>query len=153
MSHESFMRWFRADQAAIAWPETFTGAEAWYSRAVATTSQAGGSPAAASRVTGSARVLPETRREVEEAIARLGYVRNRAPRSSAPRRTGSIGFVVCEDNSRVFSEPFFPLMLRSISRELSARGIQLVLLMAHSPRDYQIASRYLRMGHVAAPFW
>jgi DNA-binding LacI/PurR family transcriptional regulator len=90
--------------------------------------QAGVSPATASRVlTGSARVRPETRREVEEAIARLGYVRNRAPRSSAPRRTGSIAFVVCEDNSRVFSEPFFPLMLRSISRELSARGIQLVL--------------------------
>ncbi len=64
------------------------------------------------------------------------------------RRSGSIAFVVCEDNSRVFSEPFFPLMLRSISRELSARGIQLVLLMAHSPRDYQIASRYLRSGHV-----
>ena len=111
--------------------------------------QAGVSPATASRVlTGSARVRPETRREVEEAIARLGYVRNRAPRSSAARRTGSIAFVVCEDNSRVFTEPFFPLMLRSISRELSSRGIQLVLLMAHSSRDYQIASRYLRSGHV-----
>src|SRR5262249_50225382 len=69
-------------------------------------------------------------------------------RASAPRRTGSIAFAVCEDNSRVFSEPFFPLMLRSISRELSARGFQLVLLMAHSPRDYQIASCYLRSGHV-----
>jgi hypothetical protein len=41
MSHESFMRWFCAAQAAIARPETFTGAEAWYSRPVATTSQAG----------------------------------------------------------------------------------------------------------------
>lgn len=79
--------------------------------------QAGVSPATASRVlTGSARVRLETRREVEEAIARLGYMRNRAPRSSVPRRTGSIGFVVCEDNSRVFTEPFFPLMLRSMSR-------------------------------------
>jgi DNA-binding LacI/PurR family transcriptional regulator len=111
--------------------------------------QAGVSPATASCVlTGSARVRPETRREVEEAIARLGYVRNRAPRSSAPRRTGSIGFVVCEDNSRVLTEPFSPLMLRGISRELSARGIQLALLMAHSSLDYQIASRYLRSGHV-----
>ncbi len=111
--------------------------------------QAGVSPATASRVlTGSARVRPETRREVEEAIARLGYVRNRAPRSSASRRTGSIAFVVCEDNSRVFSEPFFPSVLRSISGGLSSRGIQLVLMMAHSPRDYQMLSRYLRSGHV-----
>jgi DNA-binding LacI/PurR family transcriptional regulator len=133
------------------------GKEAWVSgtdmklrpRLADVAQQAGVSPATASRVlTGSARVRPETRREVEEAIARLGYVRNRAPRSSASRRTGSIAFVVCEDNSRVFSEPFFPLMLRSISTELSSRGVQLVLLMAHSPRDYQIASRYLRSGHV-----
>ena len=111
--------------------------------------QAGVSPATASRVlTGSARVRPETRQQVEAAIAYLGYVRNRAPRASSSRGTGSIAFMVCEDNARVFSEPFFPLMLRSVSRELSARGIQLVLLTAHSPRDYQIASRYLRSGHV-----
>src|ERR1700728_3892363 len=110
---------------------------------------AGVSPATASRVlTGSARVRPETRQQVEAAIADLGYVRNRAPRASSSRGTGSIAFMVCEDNARVFSEPFFPLMLRSVSRELSARGIQLVLLTAHSARDYQIASRYLRSGHV-----
>src|SRR3981081_1177998 len=101
--------------------------------------QAGVSPATASRVlTGSARVRPETRQQVEAAIADLGYVRNRAPRASASRGTGSIAFMVCEDNARVFSEPFFPLMLRSVSRELSARGIHLVLLTAHSPREYQI---------------
>jgi DNA-binding LacI/PurR family transcriptional regulator len=111
--------------------------------------QAGVSPATASRVlTGSARVRPETRQQVEAAIADLGYVRNRAPRASVSRGTGSIAFMVCEDSARVFSEPFFPLMLRGVSRELSARGIQLVLLTAHSPRDYQIASRYLRSGHV-----
>ncbi len=111
--------------------------------------QAGVSSATASRVlTGSARVRPETRRQVEKVMARLGYVRNRAAHSSAQRRTGSIAFVVCEDNSRVFSEPFFQLMLRSGSRELLSQGIQPVLLTAHSPRDQQIASRYLRSGHV-----
>src|ERR1035441_958872 len=108
---------------------------------------AGVSPATASRVlTGSARVRPETRQQVEAAIADLGYVRNRAARSSGPRRVGSIAFVVCEDNARVFSEPFFPLMLRSVSRELASCDIQLVLLTVHSPRDYQTASRYLRSG-------
>src|ERR1700728_2867803 len=82
--------------------------------------QAGVSPATASRVlTGSARVRPETRQDVEDAIAQLGYVRNRAARSSGSRRVGSIAFVVCEDNARVFSEPFFPLILRSVSRELA----------------------------------
>jgi DNA-binding LacI/PurR family transcriptional regulator len=111
--------------------------------------QAGVSPATASRVlTGSARVRPQTRRQVEAAIVELGYVRNRAPRAAASRGTGSIAFLVCEDSGKVFSEPFFPLMLRGVSRELSARDIQLVLLTAHSPREYQIVSRYLRSGHV-----
>jgi DNA-binding LacI/PurR family transcriptional regulator len=99
-------------------------------------------------LTGSARVRPETRQEVENAIAKLGYVRNRAARSPRSRRVGSIAFVACEDNARVFSEPFFPLMLRSVSRELAARDIQLMLLTVHSPRDYRTAARYLRSGHV-----
>jgi DNA-binding LacI/PurR family transcriptional regulator len=111
--------------------------------------QAGVSSATASRVlTGSARVRPETRRVVEEVMARLGYVRNRAAHSSAQWHTGSVAFVVCEDSSRVFSEPFFQLILASGSRELLSQGIQPVLLTAHSPRDQEIASRYLRSGHV-----
>lgn len=111
--------------------------------------QAGVSPATASRVlTGSARVRPQTRRQVEAAIVELGYVRNRAPRAAAARGTGSIAFLVCEDSGKVFSEPFFPLLLRGVSKELSARDIQLVLLTAHSPRERQIVSRYLRSGHV-----
>jgi DNA-binding LacI/PurR family transcriptional regulator len=109
---------------------------------------AGVSPATASRVlTGSAPVRPQTRTEVEAAVARLGYVRNRT-RHTVPRRTGSVALVVCEDNARVFAEPFFLSVLRSISVVLAARGIQLVLLMAHSPRDYQMLARYLRSGHV-----
>src|SRR5258708_14605310 len=81
-------------------------------------------------------------------MARLGYVRNRAAHSSARRRTGSVAFVVCEDNSRVFCEPVFQLMLRSGSRERVWPGIAPVLLTAPSPRDQKIASRYLRSGHV-----
>ena len=51
---------------------------------------AGVSAATASRVlTGSARVRPETRQQVEAAIASLGYVRNRAPRASVAQPTGS----------------------------------------------------------------
>jgi hypothetical protein len=58
-------------------------------------------------------VLPETRRVVDEVMARLGYVPNKAGHSSARRDTGSVALVVCEDNSRVLSEPFFQLILSS----------------------------------------
>jgi len=56
---------------------------------------AGVSRATVSRVVnGSNRVTPDTRRAVEKAIRRLGYVPNRAARSLVTRRTESVGLVI-----------------------------------------------------------
>jgi DNA-binding LacI/PurR family transcriptional regulator len=110
---------------------------------------AGVSSATASRVlTGSARVRPQTKDKVEQAMTRLGYVRNRAARSPATRRAGSVALVVGEDTVKVFTDPFFARMLRSVSKELSSADSQLVMLTLHSPRDYHTVFRYLRSGHV-----
>src|ERR1700746_932653 len=85
---------------------------------------AGVSSATASRVlTGSARVRPQTRDKVEQAMAALGYVRNRAARSAAPGRTGSIARVVGEDSVKVFAEPFFARMLWSVSKALASADL------------------------------
>ena len=82
---------------------------------------AGVSSATASRVlTGSARVRPQTRDRVEQAITRLGYVRNRAARSPSSRRAGCVALVMGEETLKVFADPFFARMLRSVSRELSS---------------------------------
>jgi DNA-binding LacI/PurR family transcriptional regulator len=110
---------------------------------------AGVSSATASRVlTGSARVSPQTRDRVEQAMNQLGYVRNRAARASQPQRAGSIALVVGEESVKVFADPFFARMLRSVSNSLVAADLQLVLLTLHSPREYRTVSRYLRSGHV-----
>lgn len=110
---------------------------------------AGVSSATASRVlTGSARVRPQTRDKVELAMTRLGYVRNRAARASASQRAGSIALVMGEETVKVFADPFFGRILRSVSKALSAADLQLVMLTLHSPRDYRTVSRYLRNGHV-----
>jgi DNA-binding LacI/PurR family transcriptional regulator len=108
------------------------------------------SSATASRVlTGSAQVSPLTRNKVEEAMASLGYVRNRAPRGGTPsKRTGSIAFVVCEENVKLFADPFFARMLWSISKELASADLQVVLLALHSSKTCDTGSRYLRSGHV-----
>jgi len=58
---------------------------------------------------------------VEQAMLRLGYVRNRAARSPAGRRAGSIALVVGEENAKVFADPFFARMLRAVSRALNSR--------------------------------
>src|SRR5580692_8644959 len=95
---------------------------------------AGVSSATASRVlTGSARVRPQTKDKVEQAMTRLGYVRNRAARSPASRRAGSIALVLGEETIKVFGDPFFARVLRSVSKELSSADSQLVMLTLHSP--------------------
>lgn len=115
---------------------------------------AGVSSATASRVlTGSPCVLPETRRKVEDAMTRLGYVRNRAPRSAPPRRTGVIALVVAEENVKVFADPFFARILRGVSTGLTAGDFQLVMLTLHTPRDCRTVARYLRDGHVDGAFF
>jgi DNA-binding LacI/PurR family transcriptional regulator len=110
---------------------------------------AGVSSATASRVlTGSARVRPQTRDKVEQAMSRLGYVRNRAARSAVSRRAGSVALVMGEETVKVFADPFFARMLRSVSKALAALDLQLVMLTLYSPRNYHMVSRYLRSGHV-----
>ncbi|HET6500356.1 MAG TPA: LacI family DNA-binding transcriptional regulator [Amycolatopsis sp.] len=111
---------------------------------------AGVSSATASRVlNGFPRVKPETRKQVETAMASLGYVRQRAARVTTARRTRSIAFVVCEEGLRLFADPYFARVVFGASRELSAAGMQLVLLTVPSTKDYQTSAlRYLGSGHV-----
>lgn len=110
---------------------------------------AGVSPATASRViNGFARVRPETRRQVEDAITNLGYVRQRATRISDRRPTRSVAFVVCEDALRVFSDPFFGRALQGAGQLLAPSGSQVVLLMARSDKDMRSVVDYLHGDHV-----
>ena len=110
---------------------------------------AGVSRATVSRVVnGSPRVSPEVRSDVQAAIDRLGYVPNRAARSLVTRRSGSIAVVITEPTGRLFSDPFFPRLLRGISSELAARDRQLVLLMPDTPADESRTADYLTAGHV-----
>jgi DNA-binding LacI/PurR family transcriptional regulator len=110
---------------------------------------AGVSRATVSRVVnGSPKVSPEVRRTVERAIDRLGYVPNLAARQLVTRRSDSIGVVITEPTSQLFNDPFFPRLLRGISAELSARELQLVLLMPQNGADEERLERYLMSGHV-----
>ncbi len=81
-------------------------------------------------------------------MARLGYVRNRAAKGAKPQPAGSIALVVCEDGSRIFSDPFSPRIIWGVGRVLAPGDLQLVLLMVRSADDQPAAARYLRSGHV-----
>lgn len=107
------------------------------------------STATVSRVVNrSPKVRPDTRRAVEKAIARLGYVPNRAARSLVTRRTDTIALVVSESESRVFSDPFFPAIVQGISTAIADTELQLLLLLARGEREHVKVERYIRHGHV-----
>jgi DNA-binding LacI/PurR family transcriptional regulator len=110
---------------------------------------AGVSRATVSRVVnGNPKVGIDVKRQVERAIARLGYVPNPAARSLVTRRSDSVGVVIPEPPGMLFGDPFFPRLLRGISTELSARNLQLVLLMPQSSEEEARLERYLTAGHV-----
>jgi DNA-binding LacI/PurR family transcriptional regulator len=110
---------------------------------------AGVSRATVSRVVnGSPRVSGDVRRSVETAVEQLGYIPNRAARSLVTRRSGSIAVVITEPTGRLFSDPFFPRLLRGVSAHLAARDIQVVLLMPETKADSSRTADYLAAGHV-----
>jgi DNA-binding LacI/PurR family transcriptional regulator len=110
---------------------------------------AGVSRATVSRVVnGSPKVSPEVRAQVERAVAKLGYVPNRAARSLVTRRADSVALVVSEPHARFFSEPFFAGMVRGVSAALAETGVQLLLLIAQDLPDRGWLERYVVGGHV-----
>ena len=110
---------------------------------------AGVSRATVSRVVnGSPKVSPAVRAQVEQAVAKLGYVPNRAARSLATRRADSVALVVSEPHTRFLSEPFFAGMVRGVSAALAETGIQLLLLVAHDLPDRGRLEHHVVGGHV-----
>ncbi|HEY6609265.1 MAG TPA: LacI family DNA-binding transcriptional regulator, partial [Candidatus Limnocylindria bacterium] len=106
------------------------------------------SRATASRVVnGDRRVAQATRSAVEAAVKELDYTPNRAARSLVTRRSDSVAVVIPEPTAQLFGDPFFPRLLRGLSAELGAEGLQLVLLMPQDRSDERRVSRYLTGGH------
>jgi DNA-binding LacI/PurR family transcriptional regulator len=99
-------------------------------------------------VNGSAQVSPAARAAVEDAIAALGYVPNRAARTLVTQRTESIALVIFESGERFFAEPFFGRIVQAISSGLVDRGLQMVLMISQSPEERARLESYLTRQHV-----
>lgn len=110
---------------------------------------AGVSRATASRaINGGRRVSPGAQAAVDAAVRTLGYTPNPAARSLVTRRTDSVALIVPEPDERLLSDPFFGRTVRSVSRVLSERDLQVVLLLARPGEDGQRLLRYLRNRYV-----
>jgi len=98
-------------------------------------------------VNGSTAVSPAALEAVQQAIAELHYVPNRAARSLARRQTLAIGLVVPEDTARFFGDPFFAAVVSGINDRLMRSDYVLNLFIASDDPGHKMAN-YMRGGNV-----
>ncbi len=108
---------------------------------------AGVSRATVSRVVnGSPTVDTGMKARVEDAVRELGYQPNVSARALVRRRTDTLALVVSEPDVRVFGDPFFSGIIRGVTTEASAAGLQVVILLAQNDADLERVERYARSG-------
>lgn len=109
---------------------------------------AGVSSSTASRViNGSPRVTADTVARVNAAIAKVGYVPNRAARSLARRSTQTVAMVIPERTAEFFADPYFAEVIQGAAMYASSTEYSLTLLI-ESEKDPQKTHHLLRRGNV-----
>lgn len=99
-------------------------------------------------INNAAGVKESTREAVQRAIQELGYVPNLAARSLAGRRADAVALVLTEPDWRVFAEPFFSEIVRSLGDALTDTGMQLMLTLVRSDTERTRFLEYARGGRV-----
>ncbi|MBQ0986853.1 LacI family DNA-binding transcriptional regulator [Streptomyces sp. F63] len=99
-------------------------------------------------INGSLRVSDQTKAAVEQAVAELGYVPNRAARALAGHRTDAIALVVPEAETKLFAEPYFSDIVRGVGAELAETEMQLLLTLIRTTKERQRFAQYLRAQRV-----
>lgn len=109
--------------------------------------EAGVSRGTVSRVlNGQPYVSEAARSAIEAAIARVGFVPNRAARSLVMQSSQAIGLIVHEPHSLFVEDPNIASILLGANEALSEADYQLSCLIADSPRDVDRLARYLSGG-------
>lgn len=97
-------------------------------------------------VNGSTAVSPQALVAVQDAIARLEYVPNRAARSLASRSTHAIGLVIPEDTTCFFGDPYFAALVSGINARMSKSEYVLNLLIASDDAGDKVTQYVLNGG-------
>jgi DNA-binding LacI/PurR family transcriptional regulator len=109
---------------------------------------AGVSKSTVSRViNGSPRVTEHAITRVNEAIAQLHYVPNRAARNLVSRRTQTIAMVIPERTAAFFADPYFAEVIQGAAMYASSTDYTLTLLI-ESEADADKTYRFLQNGNV-----
>ena len=85
-------------------------------------------------------VNPATRKKIDRAVRRLGYIRNRAAQAMHGKRSGTVGLVVPTIDHAIFAE-----LVQSFSEKLEAVGFT-ILMTSHGydlEREYAVVRKLL----------
>jgi len=85
-------------------------------------------------------VKPATRKKIDNAVKRLGYIRNRAAQTIHGIRSGTIGLVLPTIDNTIFAE-----VIQAFSDEVGAHGFT-ILLGTHNyddQREYDVLRKFL----------
>ena len=94
-------------------------------------------------------VRAEVRERVWQVIRQVGYQPHAAARSLVTNRTQIIGMVIPEAVTTLFTDPFFPLLLRGATDACNSHQYQLILSLFTANADRQeIYQRILRSGYL-----
>lgn len=97
----------------------------------------------------SPHVHSETREKVWEAIEASGYQPHAAARSLVTNRTQIISVIIPEAVTTLFSDPFFPLVLRGATEACNSHRYHLMLSLFTDPDERQeMYRRVLHSGYV-----
>jgi LacI family transcriptional regulator len=94
-------------------------------------------------------VRPETRERVWQAIRKSGYQPHALARSLVTNRTQIIGMIIPEAVTTLFTDPFFPLLLRGATEACNTHHYQLLLSLFDDPDGQEeMYQRVLRSGYL-----
>jgi LacI family transcriptional regulator len=94
-------------------------------------------------------VRPETRERVWQAIRKSGYQPHAVARSLVTNRTQIIGMIIPEAVTTLFTDPFFPLLLRGATEACNAHRYQMLLSLFDDPTGQEeMYQRVLGSGYL-----
>lgn len=107
--------------------------------------RAGVSRTAASRAINNAPHVSRAKREaVQRAVRELGFVPNPSAQALATRRVGAVVLALSSDEPGLFADPFFAEVIVGVSAALEQTELELILLLANTPRGRERFERLLR---------
>lgn len=99
-------------------------------------------------INGDENVKSETREKVIEVLRKTNFQPNLAARGLAAGRTNVLGLVIPASVAKIFSDPYFPILIQGVSSACNALQYTVMLWLAEPEYERRMISQILHNGLV-----